>query len=37
MPHPVTNKILNIVAEHRRIPEDEKTSHNEAEFSAKAI
>ncbi|WP_454783376.1 L-tyrosine/L-tryptophan isonitrile synthase family protein [Legionella sp. WA2022007384] len=37
MPHPLTSEILKILSEHRRIPEDEKKSHDIAEFSDKAV
>ncbi|RUR29255.1 L-tyrosine/L-tryptophan isonitrile synthase family protein [Legionella qingyii] len=33
----ITNKILNLLSEHRRIPEDEKIDHSVAEFSDKVI
>lgn len=33
MPHPLTSKILNILSEHRKIPDNEKESHTVTEFS----
>ncbi|KTD09247.1 pyoverdine biosynthesis protein [Legionella gratiana] len=37
MPHPLTTQILNILAEHRKIPDYEKESHAVTEFSESII
>lgn len=37
MPHPLTHDILDIISEHRKIPDNEKESHTVAEFSEAII
>ncbi|VEB36908.1 pyoverdine biosynthesis protein [Legionella sainthelensi] len=37
MPHPLTTDILDIISEHRKIPDNEKESHTVAEFSEAII